>query len=260
MMSGAGGVLSTQSPPIAGFWIRLLAQIIDGAVWGALATLTGVALVAAAPETFGLKDAPFQTMQCRRLTSAPPGFALPADFNSSMMVQCRKSAFGFPFRDEVIATERRTQGNTWVAKSYTQQVDPELRPRSTFDLSIPLSLSFLGYIVFAEGLFGTTLGKRLLRLRVVGGGMGVPGLKAASIRNLVLCAPALVAYALILPLVLLDVGFGGAWLVIAVGGLSFLLALALVVNIWWTASHERPSVHDRVAGTRVVRLDRHWRA
>lgn len=81
------------------------------------------------------------------------------------------------------------------------------------------------YFIVLEGLFGATLGKQLLRLRVVQLDGDKPGLIKSTLRNL---------------LRLVD-------------GLPFLSILGVVLIL---TSPERARVGDRVAGTRVIHTNR----
>ena len=93
----------------------------------------------------------------------------------------------------------------------------------------PLCLVFLAamfiYFVLLEGFAGATIGKRILASRVVGADGSRPGLRRATIRNI---------------LRLID-------------GLP---ALGILGAVLIARSEERARFGDRVAGTRVVRVRR----
>jgi uncharacterized RDD family membrane protein YckC len=108
----------------------------------------------------------------------------------------------------------------------------------------------------AQALDGATLGKRVMRLRVIGPDGGLPGWRAAFIRNLVLIGPALAALMILLPLSLSGVFFTYVDAFIPFLGVLLLACLIIAVQVWWTASHRQPSIHDRLAGTRVIRIPR----
>ena len=94
----------------------------------------------------------------------------------------------------------------------------------------PLCLVFLGaiilYFVLLEGLWGATLGKRILGLRVVGLAGKRPGLGRALARNLLRAVDALPAFSI--------------------------LGMVLIAT-----SAEKARLGDRVAGTRVIKV-RSW--
>jgi uncharacterized RDD family membrane protein YckC len=92
--------------------------------------------------------------------------------------------------------------------------------------------AFFLYLVLLESSSGVTLGKRLLKLTVVGEDGGIPSLPAAAKRN---------AYALLqaLPPLLGSLVVVGAWLGIAAS---------------ISRDPEYRGVHDRLAGTRVQRV------
>jgi uncharacterized RDD family membrane protein YckC len=134
----------------------------------------------------------------------------------------------------------------------TYVVGPDLRPVDAFDLDSIFSLAYLAYVVIAQGLYRATLGKRLLRLRVVDRYGVRPGLRAAAIRNLVLNGPILLGLALY---ALMDwASFGSLTLLLWLAAALALCNLAIVVEVWLTARKGKPSIHDRIAGTRVIRL------
>lgn len=93
---------------------------------------------------------------------------------------------------------------------------------------ILLVVMFL-YFVLLEGLAGFTLGKRLMRLRVVTAGGGRAGLVRALVRNVLR----------------------------VVDGLP---TLGLVGAIFISTTPDRARVGDLVAGTRVVRVEAGWGA
>jgi hypothetical protein len=169
---------------------------------GLAATLVGLPLVYLAPGTFGLASAFPQSQDCTDLSAPPPGIRPPAGLSPNLIRHCSKSFFGFPFRNEIALVEEREIGMltaervVTTRRSVTYVVGPDLRPVDAFDLDSILSLAYLAYVVTAQGLYGATVGKRLLRLRVVDRYGVRPGLGAAAIRNLVLNGPILVGLAL----------------------------------------------------------------
>jgi uncharacterized RDD family membrane protein YckC len=248
------------SRPIAGFWIRLLAQLIDLCGWAFAATLVGLPLVYLAPGTFGLASAFPQSQDCTDLSAPPPGIRPPAGLSPNLIRHCSKSFFGFPFRNEIALVEELEIGMltaervVTTRRSATYVVGPDLRPVDAFDLDSILSLAYLAYVVTAQGLYGATVGKRLLRLRVVDRYGVRPGLGAAAIRNLVLNGPILVGLALY---ALMEwTSFGSLTLLLWLAAVLALCNLAIAVEVWLTARKGKPSLHDRLAGTRVVRLPR----
>jgi len=51
--------------------------------------------------------------------------------------------------------------------------------------------------------------------------------------------------------------FGSLNLRLGLAGALALASLAIAAEVWWTARKGRPSLHDRLAGTRVVYLPPH---
>lgn len=241
--------------PVAGFWIRLLAQLVDACVWGFTTSLLGWALVFVAPNTFGMASAFFQYRLCRQLDGPPPAIRPPPELSPNAAFHCSKSFLGLPFRDEVVLVEvQRTGTGTTTQKSVTAVVGPDLKPKRVLDLDWLFWLAFIGYLVFAQGTAGATMGKRMLRLCVVGPDGEPPGLRAAVVRNLVLNGPWLFALVVLFAAGVSGTFFTGMsiWFPFVIAVL--LVQLALWAQVWFTASNGTPSIHDRIAGTRVVRL------
>jgi uncharacterized RDD family membrane protein YckC len=256
MQSDHGGNAIEQWPPIAGFWIRLLAQIIDGLIWAVAVTVVGVILVALAPDRFGLAKPIWQARFCEALQVIPSSAPAIEGLNPQVAFRCRRSFFGLKLADEIILVEKRQPPNATGTYSVAYEVDDQLRPKQVFNIDGPLWLLFCLYIIVAQGRFGATLGKRAFRLRVLGLGGRPPGYRAALIRNVVLNMPGFIFLVGLLAIVPAGGFFNNLTLFFWVGGLCVFLAFVIAVNVWWTATHERPSIHDRLAGTRVVRLPR----
>jgi uncharacterized RDD family membrane protein YckC len=236
----------------------LPAQLIDLFGWAFVVSLLGLPLVYLAPGTFGLASAFPQSEACSDLSAPPPGIRPPAGLSPNLIRHCSKSFFGFPFRNEVALVEEREHGMitesraVTTRRSVTYVVGPDLKPVDVFDLDSILWLAYLAYVVIAQGFYGATVGKRLLRLRVADRYGVRPGLRAAAIRNLVLNGPILVG--LVLYTLMGWTSFGSLTLLLWLAAVLALCNLAIVVEVWLTARKGKPSIHDRLAGTRVLRL------
>jgi hypothetical protein len=118
--------------------------------------------------------------------------------------------------------------------------------------SWPWQLLSIGYFAIGEGVFGTTVGKRLLRLRVApAGGVGPPGVPAALVRAVVFSALWLVVW--LAPE--LGAVAGGAAGGVAGGGLTVAALVALATLFRRTPDGWR-GPHDRASGCRVVQRPR----
>jgi uncharacterized RDD family membrane protein YckC len=244
---------ATVPSEIAGFWHRLLAHFIDALIWTALTTLIGLALVSAAPDLFGLSKSMLQTRECRALETVPGEISVPPGISRTERYLCSYSTLGLEFRREVIVGETVRTGFSTISKFYTVPVDQNLRPTRAVDVDIYPWLLFVFYVVFGQAYYAATFGKRLLRLRMLRPDGSRPGIRAAVIRNLVLWAPAIVwgvaALGLLATGRLVTLAPG---LLLGIAAALALLTLAIGAQVWWTASHRRPSIHDRIAGTVVV--------
>jgi uncharacterized RDD family membrane protein YckC len=119
-------------------------------------------------------------------------------------------------------------------------------------------VALLAYWVIAQAMFGRTFGKWLLRLRVVGPDGGPPGWTRALIRNLVLGSPSLLLALMGVFIAATGMFFTDESVAIAVHTAIALLAYTLLAQVAFTASRGRPSIHDRLAGTRVILLPRRY--
>jgi uncharacterized RDD family membrane protein YckC len=114
-----------------------------------------------------------------------------------------------------------------------------------FDL-IGLTLA-TAYFAMLEGIYGTTVGKFLLRLRVVRGGqIGPPGLQAAIIRAVVFSLLFWIA-TITLPLWLVEIPYFGGFL-----GLAAFASGAYGLSLQWRASRNFRGLHDTASGCQVV--------
>src|SRR3712207_8810161 len=108
--------------PVAGFWIRLLAQLVDICVWGLATSLFGWALVFVAPNTFGMSTAFPYYAACRQLEAPPAGIRSPPGLSPNVVLHCSKSFLGLHFRDEVALVERHRAGNVTTSRSVSYVV------------------------------------------------------------------------------------------------------------------------------------------
>lgn len=240
--------------PIGGFLVRLFAQFVDTVVWGLAGTIIALVLVSLAPNTLGLASAFPEHRTCEQLKEIPPGFPVPAGFTPNSAVFCSKSFFGIHFRDVVTLVERHTDGGVARENTMSYAADQNRRPKGTFDLDPLIWVGFVAYVVAAQARHGATFAKSALRLLVVGPGGGPPGWRAAIIRNLVLLGPLLIFAVVAEVTVASDSFFANTALILGAAVLTAVLSVILGLQIAWTAVRGRPGIHDRLAGTRVVRV------
>ena len=106
------------------------------------------------------------------------------------------------------------------------------------------------YFIVGEGVFGATLGKRMLRLRVVRlGRSGPPGLVWAGVRTLVFNA----VWALMFGTGKIAAAVTGKAAAVLVGVPAFFVLLAVLLFQLRRSAHGHRGVHDFAAGTRTVR-------
>jgi hypothetical protein len=136
--------------------------------------------------------------------------------------------------------------NQWAAQA--RNINVEL-----FEMTWPAYVITFLYFILGEGVWGTTLGKKLLRLRVAKvGETGPPGLKAAAVRALVfnlMWSGDSIVTELLAPWVPLGAALAVA---IPVG----LVGLLLLLRQLWRSEHGYRGFHDFASGCRTIQRPR----
>ncbi len=134
----------------------------------------------------------------------------------------------------------------WVSEVHNINVE-------LFEMTWPAYVITFVYFILGEGLWGTTVGKKLLRLRVARvGETGPPGLWAAFLRTLVFNA------------VWAGVTSAPEWLAVGLGrGAAFALGLPLAVvcivlllRQLWRSTHGYRGIHDFASRCRTIQRPR----
>ncbi len=248
----------------AGFWRRAIAYSVDGfIVWLFAAILVGitVGLLYAATNGAIQFGGGFDLIQCANvdLAELPEGLDPPPPAQPTFARDCRNFVFGFLETARGLTVGRVTKKGsmtTTLYRSYVLGADGKLRRAVSLNWLPPLL--FFIYLVALQSRFGTTLGMRLMHIRVVNveapERVGVP-LGRAVVRNLLLWAG-------LAPMLAVFLGFAVAYhgdLEAMFSGIFFtclfaaaLLAMAYYVWILVDLGDEDP-IYDRIARTAVLR-------
>lgn len=243
----------------AGFMRRATALVIDFLLLLSIMTFIGVPLAKLSGGAVRVQSALVQSIDCKKLDALPAGVALPDGFKPTSIASCTHSAFGSSYNWTIVAQQVTEQDVKIGGEEYTVSkklsvsypLSPYGLPADPIYLDEYALLAFAAYFILLEWMFGGTLGKRALGMRVqsLGGDRAslVQIVKRSAIRFgwLVLIpigSKLLITY----PDHLLEVVAGMAvlnLLVVAAIGINALRAMRKGELAW----------HDRWAATEVVR-------
>jgi uncharacterized RDD family membrane protein YckC len=246
--------------PRAGFWRRLFAFLIDFALIIAITGPIGLWLGSATSGSVRISNTIVDSSVCMGGTM-PPELQLPSDFKVTNIVQCTKYFFGIP-HDWVLSLIERTPlgSNSAYTRGVTVPLDPTGQLTNPFYVDILAPFLLAAYLFLAERKFGSSVGKRTLRVVVRSiDGKPLRAIQAAK-RTVLYMVPILSYQTILLYLMMIDsrkwvvevfghaTAYRAAWLAI------ILLTLAFAINFIVTTWRRTLPWHDEWAGTEVVRL------
>ena len=231
-----------------GFWRRALAALIDWIVVGALVSTIGVVAYGQTGGVVRVQQAVLMSTNCNPTKTIPAGLGLPSGFRIDSAVVCTSSFAGHEVNRFVKVTQTDRSGMTFTTQWRAGAIDAkgQVLPRVFFADSLIGPILLVGLALF-EGIIGTSPGKAVLGLRVVGHRSGAPFMRGALARNLALygawAANGLSAIA------------SGLNPDVAGAGLTLNVALTLVMLAPFVAmAFQRPDpFYDLWAGVRVRR-------
>ncbi|THD83324.1 MAG: hypothetical protein E7812_00600 [Phenylobacterium sp.] len=234
------------------FWLRLMAAVVDVAALVVVANLAAIVLYAASGGALRSSTL-FKTAQCQPLRSISmtmlQGVAIPPGARAVAAQLCTLSLVGLETgRYETVALQSQ-EGELTRSVAFSRPVDRKGQPMTPVILDWVYPLAFILAMSLGEGLFGATLGKRMVGLRVVaarGGGRLAP--HRALLRNLVIYGP----WAVVLTLPLL-----AAVLHIRLSHTAYIAAVAGFGALGWAplamlAQASPRALYDRWAGADVL--------
>lgn len=235
------------------FWRRLAAGAVDILVLLVAASLAGVLLYAGT-------DGKLRSSTFLKNTACQPahaisvkllqGIAAPPGARPVAAQLCVTSVAGMEISRSATIVLQAQEGELTRSLAFSRPVDRQGLPMRPVILDWVYPLAFILMMALCEGLFGTTLGKRLLGLKVTDeSGQRPAGVGRALVRNLVIYGG--VALVLVTPLVLAVTGLRLAplayYAAVGVFGVLVLAPFAMLAE-----ATARP-LYDRWAGADVVR-------
>jgi uncharacterized RDD family membrane protein YckC len=230
-------------PERGGFWRRLGAFFVDALIIAVGLQLLGIP---AYTITGGRAQANiFRHAVCHSLTAVPPDLRIPSEFKPNYVYECVNTWFGLP-TGRWITVSRQSQPQAGDNMEVTFPIDAEGHPLGSvsLDLSWLQILVLLVYRIIFERRSGQTIGKRLMRVRVIEIQPGSGRFSPAAKRNLAFLLPGL--FPAIFPVSAFDPIGPLFWLRIIGGG----FVCAVIV---WQITTRRDTYYDKVAGTAVIR-------
>ncbi|HEX3700171.1 MAG TPA: RDD family protein [Phenylobacterium sp.] len=234
------------------FWLRLMAAMVD-------VVAMVVVVQAAAVLLYWASDGALRSSTLARSARCQPlgsisatvlaGVAVPPGARPVAARLCTLSLAGLETgRYETVAL-RGQQGEVTRSVAFSRPVDRQGRPVTPVILDWTYPLAFIAAMALGEGLFGATLGKAMVGLRVSARGGGRLPLHRALGRNLVIYGPW--AVVLLLPLL-------AALLRIQLSHAGYIACVAVFGALGWAplallAQASPRALYDRWMGADVSR-------
>ena len=192
---------------------------------------------------------------CSARNALPAGLDLPPDFKVTHVVDCTHYFFGMVHDRTLRVSEVTRSGSVTYTRSLTFSADAEGRPTTVFYLDYLWIFIFALYRIVSEWKLGTTLGKRILHMRVqpLGGG---PMTAARAVKRTLMCFIPMYPFVLLLVLLIVRgpaglLALGPYFFAIPIVGV--VLVVVFLLNFFLALRHADLPWHDRWAGTEVVR-------
>jgi uncharacterized RDD family membrane protein YckC len=244
----------------AGFWRRACAFLIDAVAVSLLLTVIGLALFAPSGERIRVTPV-FGNTHCTAVDPQELGFTPPDGFKVTSVARCTRTFLGRVV-DRVVRAQEVTKGpetddyEVTYRRSLTYTVDAQGRPVDVVHLDAYWVHVLAVYLLLAEWLFGATLGKALLGVRVkplAGVALKFDQVARRVLVRMIPFAPVAMPSvgakmsALLLENVPLFLAVVGVWVLVSVVFLVNFVRAVRAGNLPW---------HDRAARTEAVRSPR----
>ena len=234
----------------AGFWRRAFALAIDYAVLAFAIVL----LFQATGGVVRVSDlAMVQNLSCM---SSAFTVQQPAASQTTMTETCERKLLGLVYDRWTEVSEQTQSGSATQTRTVRTPIDAGGRPMRAFYLDHLLILLLAAYLGVAEWLFGTTLGKRVVGVRVQtqdGGALRV-GNACRRLFRFVPALPLAVAVGMAPPASLEGMALSATfWVVLFLYVMSTILWVAVLANFVMAVINDDLPWHDRWARTEVVK-------
>ncbi len=230
----------------AGFWRRLDALVVDFIV---LAAVIQIAAFVLYPLTDGRLQAQglIRMVSCQSLAAPPAGVAVPQEFASGPLKDCRVGLLGLEY-GHYLEVEAQSSDEPW-----TKLLDRSGNAATVLSLDLLMLPLLMLWRAFADGRSAQTLGRRVAGLKVVTGEASAPGFGTALLRQLILWWPMLLG----LPFDVRSPLSGSFELTGASFTVNITDILVLTMLVWFVIAivmiaRRQDPLHDRWVGTRVV--------
>jgi uncharacterized RDD family membrane protein YckC len=255
-MARSGGTDMTQTddarPGRELFWLRLMAALVDVVAMVVVAHVAAVALYAASSGVLRSSTL-LKSAQCQPLRSLSArvlqGVAMPPGLRPVAAQVCTLSLAGLETARYETVMLQGQEGEVTHSLAFSRPVDRKGEPVTPVILDWTYPLVFILAMALGEGLAGTTLGKRLVGLRVAARGGGRLGVGRALIRNLVIYG----AWAIVLTTPLI-----AALLHVQLSHAGYIAAVAVFGALGWAplfmlAQASPRALYDRWTGAEVMK-------
>jgi uncharacterized RDD family membrane protein YckC len=155
----------------AEFWRRVIAISLDLFFLSVIIGVAGLGLEKATHGLVRIRSLPVTITRCGMTDLGPAQLEaihhlLPDDFHISSVQFCTSSAFGISYNSGLSVGEKTQSGNFTYQRNVFVPLDPGGRLTNAFYLDNWLVFLLAAYLLLCERLFGTTIGKRILGIRV----------------------------------------------------------------------------------------------
>lgn len=247
----------------AGSWDRAVAIAVDLLLINLLIAVIGLALTGVTGGKVRVANTVLNVVDCTSSEPVPSGLELPDGFEAGDAHRCTRSVVGIVHDWKLVVSEKATVGeDPKDRRQITLSADRMGRPVQAFYLDDLILVVLAAYLLVLEWLFGATLGKYIVGIRVQSlGGAPLDIIQAGKrmlIRLIVLLSgsptgstieSSAETHRISLTLVTShSIGDFGLWS----DGLKFLVIAYFISFIVATSRRFLP-LHDRWAGTEAVR-------
>jgi uncharacterized RDD family membrane protein YckC len=255
----ADSAADARSGERGGFWRRVLALLIDAMLISLLVGIIGVPLYGPTGGAIRVSSTFVNDTTCTATSPNRPGVRLPMDFTPTGAGICVRRFFGLEHDRTLIIQQITKSGAVTYSRVISLPVDAEGRVVKPFYLDNLTLVLIAIYLFLLEWLIGTTIGKRILGLRVRSLDGARITLSQSAIRTLSRMIALAPIFVFTLGMVMLEPTRATTLLsdnLITITVVTIGWILAFFVNFAVTVRRGNLPWYDQWAGTEVVRFAR----